>query len=537
MNKKINWKLVSNAMLKVLGWSDFKMKDDKLDITSEQREQLETSLTKGIVEAAENHLKKVKAGESTADDNLSAEEFRDMVTAASKMVVDELNAKHAKVVAEKDKAIEILAAEPEPDVKPQNVAGPTEKKKTFEVDMSLYHNRVWEASENDTALPRAADSVDINDLKKEFGPYIKGEKRNIIKKLLTKTETMQYMTTVKTDDSVWRAAQASITHVVQQFVATWTPLGKATFTPITITQRHHKINVPITPADVIGTWLGEMYDQSKSPKDMPLVKYVIDMIIDKALEDRELLQVMTGEYVEIPEKPATGSEGQPPEKSVDGLLTILRKLYENPDTKVHFVNLGGPITEANVVDKMKLFRKSLPRELRRKPMDMLLSEDVRGMYKDGYQTLFPNTKNEDANKDTLDYSLIRLAPVNSLSGLNSFFVTPKDNIILLRGKNDAASTFRMQEQDYDVKIFAEWDEAYGFAVEEAIMAYIDPIWVIDGYAKKSDASKLLIKMLTDAGCENVNAAKLDGYKAAVAATEEIPTLEALQQIVNTVNAA
>lgn len=538
---KINWKMVSSAMLKVLGWSEFKMKDGKLDITTEEREKLEASLTKGIVEATEKHLAKADGDASNKDDEFSADELREMVQASSRELVADLNAQldaKDRVIAQKDRAIEMLAQAPEEDpVQKQTPANGAATGFAFKPNMSLYHNQLWEADATGKMIPIAADSVDITDLKTEFGAYIKGEKRNIIKKLTAKTETMQYMTTVKTDDKTWRAAQASISHVVQQFVSAWTPLGKASFTPLSITQRVHKINVPVTPADVIGTWLGELYDQSLTPMQMPLVKYVLDLIIDKAMEDRELLQVMTGEFVEITEKPASGTAGQDTAKSVDGALTILRKEYEDADSTVHFVNLEGPITEANVVDKMKLFRKSLPRELRRKPMDLLISDDLRGLYKDAYQTLFPNTKNEDANKETLDHSLIRLAPVASLSGLNSFFVTPKDNFILLKAKNEAASVFRMQESDYDVKIFSEWSEAYGFAIKEAIVAYIDPIWVLDGYAKNSDASKLLVKMLTDAGAEDVDATKLAGYKTAIAAAEGVADLAALQTIIDAVNAA
>lgn len=531
---KPKWKTVINAALGVVGLEKFELKDGKINLSDEQKAKVE-ELGPGLTQAIENHL---KTETPNAEDEIPTETFDAIVAANTKEIVDGLKAQLSekdKTINAQKKIIETLAKEPEDDVTPKG--GPDAQAPTFKPNMNLFHNRMWAAAQNPSSvLPVAEDSVDIADLKTEFGLYIKGEKRNIFRKLLTKTETMQYMTTIQTDDSVWRASYARMSHVVQQFVSAFTPLGKATFTPLTIPMRRHKINTTVTPADVIGSWLGFMYDESKTPKDMPLIAYILDMIIEQAIEDRELLQVMTGEFEEITVKPATGTTGQDTDKSVDGLLTILRKEYEDADSTVHFVNLGV-ITESNVVDKMKAFRKSLPKELRRKPMDLLLSDDLRGMYKDAYQTLFPNTKNEDASKETLDHSLIRLAPVASLSGLNSFFVTPKDNLILLRSKNEVAASFRLETQDYDVKIFSEWSESYGFAIKEAILAYIDPIWVVDGYAKKDDASKLLIKMLTDAGCENVNSAKLAGYKTAIAAASGIADLEALQAIVTAVNAA
>lgn len=533
------WKAVLNAALKMLGLSEFTMKEGKLDISAEQRTQLESTLGKGIVEAIEKHNTALEEGTANTEDLMSAEDFKALVDAQANEVVSAIKTELERKIDAQRSLIETLSASTETDITPKPGAAKAPNATLgsgFKVDMGLYHNRLYQAQIDGVAMPIAADSIDIADLKTEFGLYIKGEKRNIIRKLTQKSETMQFMTTVQTEDSVWKAAQASISHVVQQFVASWTPLGKAKFTPIAIPQRRHKINVPVTPADVIGSWLGMMYDEGKSPKDMPLVQYVIDLIIEKALEDRELLQVMTGEFVEITEKPESGTTGQDPEKSVDGLLTILRKQYEDPDSAVHFVKLGV-ITEANVVDKMKAFRKALPRVLQRKPMDSLMSQDLYALYKDAYQTEFPNTKNDDAKNDMLDFSLIKMNPVASLSGLMSFFVTPKDNLIRLRDKNDVASTFRMQEQDYEVKIFSEWSEAYGFAVAEAIVAYIDPIWVVDLYAKKEDASKLQAYMLTDAGCTDVDVAELAGYKAAIVAAGEVPDLDALQAIVDAVNAA
>jgi hypothetical protein len=547
MKPNPKWTRIKAAALSLLGLSAFVMKDNKLDVSEEQRTRLAQSFGDKFPEALEKHLSKAEAGDGSDDPEMSDQDFKNLMAhlmtdafkalKLEKETVDARLAEANRLIASQKEVIQTLSDAPEEDVIPSpkpdaNTLNPVK----FKPDMTLVHNRMWKAQNEGMMVPSAEDTMVIDSIKTEFGKYVAGQKKNIIRKLTAKTETMQYMTTVQTADSIWKAAYASMSHVVQQFAAAWTPLGKATFTPIAIHQRGHKINVPLTPAEVIDTWLGHLYDEGKSPEQMPLVPFIIDMIIEKAFEDREMLQVMTGEYEEITERPADGTPGQVTEKSVDGLLTILRKQYEDPDTKVHFVALGE-ITEANVVDKMKQFRKSLPRELVRKPMDMLLSDDLRGMYKDAYQTLYPNTKNEDANNERLDHSQIRLAPVASLSGLKSFLVTPKDNLILLRDKNDVASKFRLDTLHYTVFIYSEWREAYGIAVQEATVAYIDPIWVVDYYAKKNDASKLLIRMLTDAGCDDVNAAKLAGYKTAIAAATGVADLAALQTIVDTVNAA
>lgn len=531
---KPKWKAVINAALGVVGLEKFELKDGKINLSDEQKAKVE-ELGPGLTQAIENHL---KTETPNAEDEIPTETFDAIVAAKTKEIVDGLKAQ----VSEKDKTInaqkkiiETLAKEPEDDVTPKG--GPEAQAPKFKPNMSLYHNRVWQAQQNGYDVPIAADSIDISDLKTEFGPYIKGEKRNLIKKLTQKTETEQFMTSVLTDDSVWRAGHASISSVIQQFVAAWTPLGQATVTPLAIEQRRHKINVPVTPAEVIGSWLGFLYDESKTPMDMPLVQFVLDLIVDQAIEDRETKLVGKGVYVEITEKPASGTTGQATGKSMDGLWTILRKEYEKgSSSNVHFVKLGE-LTESNIVDKMKAFRKALPEVLQSKPMNALCSRSLYGLYKDGYQTAFPNTKNADVNNDFIDFSLIKLNPVASLSGLMSFFVTPKDNLIRLRGKNDAASTFRMQEQDYDVKIFAEYSEAVGFAVAESIVAYMSVVEICDYYAKNNDADALTIAMLEDAGCTDLESGELADYKTAIAAATGVADLAALQAIVDAVNAA
>jgi len=88
-----------------------------------------------------------------------------------------------------------------------------------------------------------------------------------------------------------------------------------------------------------------------------------------------------------------------------------------------------------------------------------------------------------------------------------------------------------------VKVFAEWWEAVGFAIQEALYVYIDALSLINEYRAADDATNLTTYMLEDAGCTAVSSAKLAGYKAAVAAATADYTATTLQTMVTTVNAA
>lgn len=408
-------------------------------------------------------------------------------------------------------------------------------KKVYKIEATHMHNDIAMKMLTGMSYPTAT-TIDTAALKAEFGAIVTQDKDFIMKKLVQPTVSEKYMTT-KMSGEIWAASEASVTSVVQQFSNKYTPLGAGKVTPIKIYNRHHKINISFVPSEILGTWVASMYDSGLSPKDMPITKFMIDLVLEKAAEDRELILIGKGEYVELNQLNInTNDPGQATGGSMDGFMTILRKEYENANTKVNFINLGI-LSDTNVVDKFKDFIKGIKNSIfKGKPTNVFVSEDLYGMYKNRYQELFPATKNIDSNDDKLNFTQKTLAQLPSMAGLTSFFTTTKENFIRLIDKNVGSSNVSLQEVDYEVKIFAEWWEAVGFAVAEMIWAYIDPLWVLDGYAKKNDASKLLVKMLIDAGCTGVNANKLAAYKTAIAAADEITSLTQLQGIVTAANA-
>jgi hypothetical protein len=221
---------------------------------------------------------------------------------------------------------------------------------------------------------------------------------------------------------------------------------------------------------------------------------------------------------------------------MDGFITQLVKLYEDKaNNNVNFINLG-PLTNANVVDKMEVFVDSIDRLMRKKTELIFVSDTNYKLYKRAYRDTYPTSKNDDKNEDKIDFSSQRLQVLDSMDGINHFFTTPRENFIRLRHKNDGASKIWLQAVDYDVKVFAEWWEACGFAIEEAIYAYIDPLQVIQGYAVAGDAANLKDYMLIEAGVTGYEAGHLADYKTHIAEAGTIADLAALQAIITHVNA-
>jgi hypothetical protein len=191
-----------------------------------------------------------------------------------------------------------------------------------------------------------AYSVDITQLKADFGTWL-GNNENDIRKALTQpTESMAFMTTIKQNDD-FRAGQATIASIVQGFQKGWTPKGTPKFTPLTIGHRRHKFDVEIFPDEIYGSWLGFLADESKNRSEWPLVKYILyKLLLDQVAQDRELSLIANGLYAD----PVDGT-AQATGKSMDGFLKILKTAHASGTSKMNFAQKNVAITTANAFDR------------------------------------------------------------------------------------------------------------------------------------------------------------------------------------------
>jgi hypothetical protein len=298
------------------------------------------------------------------------------------------------------------------------------------------------------------------------------------------TESQKYMTTKMAIKS-WKASKAQISSVVQQFVAKWTPLGSSTFTPIEITNRRHKVNLPITPDDITDGWLSYLYNEQVTPDQMPITRYVVEQLLRPKIDsDIELLLIATGEYEELGEV-TEGDAGQATGKSMDGYLTILKNLKATEGNSGNWYEasddvFGEGVTEvssANVLDVIEDFSKWVKKTAplyHAKGLNLFIDPEVEDLFQFAYRDAFPVTKNTDGRLKGPDFSKLTFVPLEAMRGSGIFFCTPKENFIRLIHENEAGSATRLfpQVENYDVKIFAEFWLAVGFALQELIFAWV-----------------------------------------------------------------
>ena len=470
---------IMSLVLSYLGISAFaKDKDGKSVLLSVQEEQLKQKYGEKFVESFKKDLAEFEKDGAAAEDAVTDE------VVAQLEAERESNAKlveRIKALQETEKEmkaiIEKLSKEPgNADgvvVTGDNNNGEQMAHK-FRPDMSLAHNQWLDAAFKGAAYS-GNTTIDTTELQKEFGKYVSSERMQIMKDLVGTTESIRYMSTIVTDKTEVRATQAAITSVLQQFVPKWTPKGKSTFTPLTIKNFKCKINVPITPSDIMEEVLGYLYDENLKPEDMPIVRYIIyKLIIPKLAEERERA-LAVGVFKES-EATDDGDAASDALDCMDGYVTQLKALKAAENDKVTWLLDGTALSSdaETLLGQIDTAVDQVKPLYRNKTMFVHADPDLVIKYSRAYREKYPWLKNQDGEKVKIDFTNFTFAPLEGMRGTGVFFITPKENFKHLMSRDPQRSRIFIQAMNYDVKVFAEWWEACGFWLAEAIFAYIPP---------------------------------------------------------------
>ena len=280
------------SVLGYFGISAFaKNTEGKSMLTEDQKKKLTEKWGDKFVAEFEKDLAKYEAEDKSADGPEVQEAIIKLEGEKEKLSNELREAKEKVTKLENEKKafedkIETMGKQPVPDGGIP-VADKNGNKPKFKPDASMLHNRVMDNYFNgDQTMQYSGDgTINTEELKKEFGKYVSSEKIEILNTLMAPVSSTQYMTTIVTDKTEWRASQAHINSVLQQFTPYWTPSGKTKFTPLVIKNFKLKINVPIKPSDIMEDIIGYFYDENLKPEDMPIVKYIINVLVRPQLEE------------------------------------------------------------------------------------------------------------------------------------------------------------------------------------------------------------------------------------------------------------
>lgn len=469
---KLDFNKIIGLVAVSLGLSEFKAKS----VTEEQEQKLTdqygvdfTAKFKKAI-AAEDP----KSAEAALEDSLRLH-FADEASATSASVAQQLTAALAEN-KKKDQLIATLMASPEDLPAPEHVGASNGSAQAFKINKNAGHySAVFNGLNNHNLSAADGQTIDVVDASSEFKSFLSSNGTNlgIIRQIFNGFTSAKYFRTIRTGE-VHRATSAHINSVVQKFSKKWTPKGIAKFTPIAIHNRHHKINVPIIPADVLDTYLSFLYDESKRPDEMPITKYIWEQLVyPKILDDIEFRMIFKGKYVESTD-PNSATD---PEESMDGIETILVKEKASNSSSINFFTESinwDTATDAQVVKFVNDFSDFVDDKLKIK--QIFASAKVKRRYQRAYDSLYKGKSGitGEINKDAIvDYGEKTIVALDGMDGSPILYATTPENKVVLMNKNTAPYVINdVQRHDYEVRLYGEFWLGAGFEIGELVFAYV-----------------------------------------------------------------
>ena len=459
---------MGKIVARLLGKPQLAVKDGKVELSEAERAKVLESYGQAFLEKLESV--------SLEDDD--AFELFDAAVAAK---TAEATAALAAQVRQLQGDVLELSREPEPQPAPSKPLSAGEATRQFVLNMNAVHNKVVAqalASTNPMAFAALDSStLDVADLNTEFKITLppKAKLDLLAKRLYMGFEDSKHMTRIQSDRD-FIASAAIFTEVSQQFTPKWTPKGTAKFTPIRIPYRRHKINVLIRPTDIIKSWLLNLYEQGKTQAEMPITKYIIEEhILPKTLDDITLSMIGKGKFVEVDISGVTdGSAGSAAKDSMDGYETILVEGLTDEKCKINYLRDAKnykTLSDQELLDYVDSFVDNIS-GLFAKTATVFCSEQFLTRYKRADFAVNGKYTGIETG-GTIRFTNFHLVALESMYNSPILFATPKENFVELVDYSKAESCInRIEESNYDVKVFGEYSLSVGFKIAEAVFAAV-----------------------------------------------------------------
>jgi hypothetical protein len=249
-------------------------------------------------------------------------------------------------------------------------------------------------------------------------------------------------------------------HVVQAFSTTWTETADVQFRGKQLKNYHQKVNFAFTPAEVLGSWIQQKYDEGVDLKDKTISKHVMTMLSAKIISDVNILSVK-GVY-----NAATPTAWL---ASMDGLNKIHTNLLANTENPCFKIPTDA-ITDLNILDVVLDFEKGIPEMYRDAVKEIRMSVTNAQNHKLLYEDAFG--KNTDYKGDKGNRTRLGERPIVAIPGMvNDKIVATLDGnfVRMIDVVENPATITDVQKQDYKIKVFGEFTLGYDYAVNELVL--------------------------------------------------------------------
>lgn len=313
--------------------------------------------------------------------------------------------------------------------------------------------------------------MDLTQVKAELGAFFRKDERAVMAVVYGKdVELNAFAKSVTRVKGRYPALHGAVGHVVQGFAASWNEIGSVVFRVNELVAYHQKVNFPIIPHEVEGSWLALMVEEGKTLKDMPISQFIWkNLLVPKVLDD---VNDLSGNGVYNAGALATYGN------SMNGIKKILIDGVANTNNPMIRIPLTA-LTASNIVDQVTIFEKKIPSSLKKHIKTIFMSETNAENYRLDYEDTFgANTNYVEGKGMKSRLGARKIVGLSCLNGSDVIFATIEGNLLKLIDLNDAPTVTDVQTLDYKVKIFMEWWLGYGFYVNQLVLVsnYADAVY-------------------------------------------------------------
>lgn len=291
----------------------------------------------------------------------------------------------------------------------------------------------------------------IDKLKTMLGDYFRTNNKEIRAALYAKAQLFQYTRTITKIKGEFPAHNSIITRVVQGFAPVWNALGDMKIVPNILKAYDQKVNFPIIPDQLEGSYLAELNDLGKSAEDRPITVYAMQELMKATERDvNDLTRV--GVY-----NPARLGEFGFSMNSLPEIIKVGRADADNPMYRVPL----AAFTDDNIVDQLDEFEKGIPSEITGEITRIFISEYWLRRYRSKLKkmNLTINEKSDFEKSFSGTYDIVGL---KALNGTDIIFTTPNDNFLKLVDNDNLGGVDFVQHDDYTIKVALRFYLGVGF---------------------------------------------------------------------------
>lgn len=253
--------------------------------------------------------------------------------------------------------------------------------------------------------------------------------------------------------------QSVLGHVVMQFRPQWDGVANAQFRGKQLKNYHQKVNFEFTPAEVLGSWIQQKYDEGVELKDKEISRHVMTMLKSKIISDVNILATKGVYNAATPTVFGASMDG------LNKIHTLLLANTENPGFKIP----TDAIDDTNIGAVVLEFEKAIPEEAKDAVKEIKMSVTNYENYVLWYEDTFgANTAYTEAKGMKTRLGKRTIVGVPNMS--NAVITASVDGnfVRMVDVVENPATITDVQKLDYKIKVFGEFTLGYDYAVNELV---------------------------------------------------------------------